>query len=215
LVKKQICKLEDPSLDCVELVHEELQKIIQDCGSEKKLSRIFRFPILQYRILEVARNLLQFRLALAKDRIKEMLAVELAYINTKHPDFHPDIKMSPEKDLRPEAPSGFSFGMKGPEVPTGFSFGKPEPARLSSKVEETVQDRDRRITENLIKSYFVILKKSFQDSVSKVIMHHLVNYVQDNLYTIMVRRKSLKNIRLCSFSLRLIFFQGGRTVPRG
>jgi len=33
LVKRQIRRLEDPSLRCVELVHEEMQRIIQHCGA--------------------------------------------------------------------------------------------------------------------------------------------------------------------------------------
>ena len=34
LVKRQIRRLEEPSLRCVELVHEELQRIIQQCGAQ-------------------------------------------------------------------------------------------------------------------------------------------------------------------------------------
>jgi len=34
LVKRQIKRLEEPSLRCVELVHEELQRIIQHCGAQ-------------------------------------------------------------------------------------------------------------------------------------------------------------------------------------
>lgn len=34
LVKRQIRRLEEPSLRCVELVHEEMQRIIQFCGTE-------------------------------------------------------------------------------------------------------------------------------------------------------------------------------------
>ena len=33
LVKRQMKRLEEPSLRCVELVHEELQRIIQHCSS--------------------------------------------------------------------------------------------------------------------------------------------------------------------------------------
>lgn len=33
LVKRQIKRLEEPSMRCVELVHEELQRIIQHCSS--------------------------------------------------------------------------------------------------------------------------------------------------------------------------------------
>lgn len=34
LVKRQIRRLTEPSLRCVELVHEEMQRIIQQCGAE-------------------------------------------------------------------------------------------------------------------------------------------------------------------------------------
>lgn len=46
--------------------------------------------------------------------------------------------------------------------------------------------RDCTIIENLIKSYFVIVRKSIQDSVPKAVMHFLVNYVQDNLQSELV-----------------------------
>lgn len=34
LVKRQIKRLEEPCLRCVELVHEEMQRMIQHCGAE-------------------------------------------------------------------------------------------------------------------------------------------------------------------------------------
>ena len=34
LVKRQIRRLEEPGLRCVELAHEELQRIIQHCGTQ-------------------------------------------------------------------------------------------------------------------------------------------------------------------------------------
>ena len=34
LVKRQIKRLEEPSLRCVSLVHEELQRIVQHCGAQ-------------------------------------------------------------------------------------------------------------------------------------------------------------------------------------
>jgi len=37
LVKRQIKRLEDPGLRCVELVHEELQRIIQHCGAQVEI----------------------------------------------------------------------------------------------------------------------------------------------------------------------------------
>ena len=43
LVKRQIRRLEEPSLRCVELAHEEMQRIIQHCGSEVQ-QEMLRFP---------------------------------------------------------------------------------------------------------------------------------------------------------------------------
>ena len=34
LVKRQIRRLEEPLMRCIELVHEEMQRIIQHCGNE-------------------------------------------------------------------------------------------------------------------------------------------------------------------------------------
>ena len=42
LVKRQIRRLEEPSQRCVELVHEEMQRIIQHCGTH--VSSIYPFP---------------------------------------------------------------------------------------------------------------------------------------------------------------------------
>ena len=41
LVKRQIRRLEEPSLRCVELVHEEMQRIIQQCGAQVSSARKF------------------------------------------------------------------------------------------------------------------------------------------------------------------------------
>ena len=48
------------------------------------------------------------------------------------------------------------------------------------------EQRDCEVIEQLIKSYFYIVKKTIQDSVPKSIMHFLVNYVKDNLQSELV-----------------------------
>ncbi|KAF7224097.1 dynamin-1-like protein isoform X1 [Nothobranchius furzeri] len=86
LVKRQIKRLEDPSLRCVELVHEEMQRIIQHC-SNYSTQELLRFPKLLDAIVEVVTSLLRRRLPVTNDMVHNLVAIELAYINTKHPDF--------------------------------------------------------------------------------------------------------------------------------
>ncbi|XP_028287948.1 dynamin-1-like protein isoform X2 [Parambassis ranga] len=86
LVKRQIKRLEDPSLRCVELVHEEMQRIIQHC-SNYSTQELLRFPKLHDAIVEVVTSLLRKRLPVTNDMVHNLVAIELAYINTKHPDF--------------------------------------------------------------------------------------------------------------------------------
>lgn len=104
LVKRQIRRLEEPSLRCVELVHEEMQRIIQHCGNEVQ-QEMLRFPKLHEKIMDVVTNLLRSRLPPTNTMVENIVAIELAYINTKHPDFYKDavsigsILKSPDMEL--------------------------------------------------------------------------------------------------------------------
>uniref|UniRef100_A0A915BHT0 dynamin GTPase n=1 Tax=Parascaris univalens TaxID=6257 RepID=A0A915BHT0_PARUN len=86
LVKRQIRRLEEPSLRCVELVHEELQRIVQHCGLHTQ-QQMQRFPRLYDKINEVVSSVLKSRLKPTNEIVENLVAIELAYINTKHPEF--------------------------------------------------------------------------------------------------------------------------------
>ncbi|EGG23801.1 dynamin like protein [Cavenderia fasciculata] len=83
LVKRQVSRLEDPSTQCVELVYDELQRIIAQLEA-KELSR---FINLKSRVIEVVNNLLQKHKMPTKSMIENLIKIELAFINTSHPDF--------------------------------------------------------------------------------------------------------------------------------
>lgn len=89
LVKRQIRRLEEPSIRCIELVHEEMQRIIQHSGADVQ-QEMLRFPRLHEKVVDVVTNLLRTRLPPTNAMVENLVAVELAYINTKHPDFHKD-----------------------------------------------------------------------------------------------------------------------------
>ncbi|KAL8440362.1 hypothetical protein Efla_000250 [Eimeria flavescens] len=83
LVKKQIQQLETPSLLCVEQVYGELQKIVE----KSELPEMSRFTNLRGRILEVVCGVLKKCLTPTNQMIQNLIQIELAYINTNHPDF--------------------------------------------------------------------------------------------------------------------------------
>lgn len=112
LVKRQIRRLEEPSLRCVELIHEEMQRIIQHCGTEVQQEMLrfvyklcdilksvfniyfsYRFPKLHEKIVDVVTQLLRRRLPTTNVMVENLVQIELAYINTRHPDFHKDAAM--------------------------------------------------------------------------------------------------------------------------
>ncbi|XP_073178045.1 dynamin-1-like protein isoform X3 [Lepidochelys kempii] len=224
LVKRQIKRLEDPSLRCVELVHEELQRIIQHC-STYNTQELLRFPKLHEAIVEVVTGVLRQRLPITNEmvtpqgrgllwdiwddsRVHNLVAIELAYINTKHPDFIDTALVSASVSSSKNDPpaegirrwksdkvedAGMEEKPKGNPQPPMYSspsrshavnlLDTPMPAtrKLSQR-----EQRDCEVIRRLIKSYFLIVRKSIQDSVPKTVMHFLVNYVKDHLQSQLV-----------------------------
>lgn len=76
-------RLEAPSLRCVEMVFEELLRIIHQCEKQN----LMRFPNLARRTSEMASELLREKLPLTNEMVERLINIELAYINTSHPDF--------------------------------------------------------------------------------------------------------------------------------
>lgn len=56
---------------------------------------MLRFPKLYERIVDVVTQLLRRRLPTTNQMVENLVAIELAYINTKHPDFYKEIAMVP------------------------------------------------------------------------------------------------------------------------
>lgn len=152
LVKDQLARLENPALECVDLVLMEMMRNIHIC-SNKVQQELRRFPRLQEKIAEVVTKLLQERLLIAKSFVAHLVAMEIGYVNKKHPDF--------DRKKVAETP------VKGASIDT-------------SKLSE-VEIKNIRILESLIHSYFYIVRKSLQDLVPKAIMYHLVNVVRDSI----------------------------------
>ncbi|KAK1443900.1 dynamin [Babesia gibsoni] len=83
LVKKQIKLLEAPSLQCVDQVYDEMLNILESC----EMPELDRFVNLRLKMMSVIKNLLTRCITPTKEMIRNIIKIELAYINTNHPDF--------------------------------------------------------------------------------------------------------------------------------
>eukprot|EP00605_Chrysophyceae_sp_TOSAG23-4_P002532 GSChrysophyteH1.ASY1.ANO1.2797.1 assembled CDS len=216
LVKKQIEKLLQPGLQCVDLVFDEMQRM----AFQSENPELARFPELRDRIL---------------------ISIELAYINTSHPDFiggkqavaqlnkrfqqqqqqQLQQQQQQQQNISGESPeklntsrSGLVTSNSGGGVPgtnnaaTDAAAGKgffnfdfvrlphvPDKMKTSGANQPTEREKvETEIIKALIQSYFDIVKKNFMDMVPKTIMHFLVNTFKENLQNELVKELYRENI---------------------
>ncbi|XP_031168366.1 dynamin-3 isoform X11 [Sander lucioperca] len=82
IVKKQILKLKEPSLKCVDLVVSELTALVMKCAV--KLSS---YPRLREETERIVTTHVREREGKTKDQVLLLIDIELSYINTNHEDF--------------------------------------------------------------------------------------------------------------------------------
>ncbi|KAJ4965842.1 hypothetical protein NE237_017691 [Protea cynaroides] len=83
LVRRQITRLLDPSLQCARFIYDELIKMSHRCLA----SELQRFPVLRKRMDEVIGNFLREGLEPSETMIGHIIEMEMDYINTSHPNF--------------------------------------------------------------------------------------------------------------------------------
>jgi dynamin 1-like protein len=83
LVRRAIERLLSPALQCKEFVHAELLRIAAQCVPPE----VGRFPTLQTVLSEAVEDLVNSGASPAEHMIRNLVACELAYINTSHPQF--------------------------------------------------------------------------------------------------------------------------------
>lgn len=94
LAKKQIARLNEPALQCVEMVFEEMERLISLCC----FPELSRFRLLRDRIVQCTMDLLRSRLEPTNRFVEDLIAIEVAYINTMHPDFEGTALLSQNVD---------------------------------------------------------------------------------------------------------------------
>ncbi|KAG0049320.1 vacuolar protein sorting-associated protein 1 [Gryganskiella cystojenkinii] len=206
IVKQQIKRLEDPSLRCVNMVFDELVRILTQLLSKQLFKR---FPQLKDRFYQVVINFFRKQLSPTNKLVQDLIAMESCYINTGHPDFlngHKAMavindRVNQAKNPQPVDPKNRNSALASlppslePE-PTNNGFfgsffsgkkkrpGVMEPPPSVLKASGNLSEREQIETEViklLISSYFNIVKRTVIDTVPKAIMLNLVNNAKEEL----------------------------------
>ncbi|KAG0216149.1 vacuolar protein sorting-associated protein 1 [Mortierella sp. NVP41] len=206
IIKQQIKRLEDPSLRCVNMVFDELVRILTQLLSKQLFKR---FPQLKDRFYQVVINFFRKQLNPTNKLVQDLIAMESCYINTGHPDFlngHKAMavindRINQAKNPQPVDPKNRNSALANlppslePE-PTNNGFfgsffsgkkkrpGVMEPPPSVLKASGNLSEREQIETEViklLISSYFNIVKRTVIDTVPKAIMLNLVNNAKEEL----------------------------------
>ncbi|KAG0212746.1 vacuolar protein sorting-associated protein 1 [Mortierella sp. NVP41] len=204
IIKQQIKRLEDPSLRCVNIVFEELVRILTQLLSKQLFKR---FPDLKDRFYQVVLNFFRKQLNPTNKLVQDLIAMESCYINTGHPDFlngHKAMAVINDRvnqaknpqpvdpknrnvanlppSLEPEPANNGFFGSFFSSKKKRASVMEPPPAVL--KASGNLSEREQIETEViklLISSYFNIVKRTVVDTVPKAIVLNLVNTAKEEL----------------------------------
>ncbi|KAG9323574.1 hypothetical protein KVV02_004824 [Mortierella alpina] len=204
IIKQQIKRLEDPSLRCVNIVFDELVRILTQLLSKQLFKR---FPQLKDRFYQVVINFLRKQLSPTNKLVQDLISMESVYINTGHPDFlngHKAMavindRVNQAKNPQPVDPKNRNVANLPPSLepePTNNGFfgsffsgkkkrsGAMEPPPAVLKASGNLSEREQIETEViklLISSYFNIVKRTVIDTVPKAIMLNLVNTAKEEL----------------------------------
>ncbi|GER55578.1 dynamin related protein [Striga asiatica] len=83
LVRRQITRLLDPSLQCARFIYDELIKMSHRCV----VNELQRFPFLRKYMDDVVGNFMREGLEPSQTMIGHIIEMEMDYINTSHPNF--------------------------------------------------------------------------------------------------------------------------------
>ncbi|GFS43625.1 dynamin-related protein 3A [Actinidia rufa] len=213
LVRRQITRLLDPSLQCARFIFDELIKMSHHC----MVNELQRFPVLRKRMDEVIGNFLQEGLEPSETMIGHIIEMEMDYINTSHPNFIGGSKaveiavqqiksnrvgtlIPRQKDEDPEKAPTSERSLKSRTILARPVNGiVPEQgSRPVADVEKTISSgqeaTEMAVTKLLLKSYYDIVRKNIEDSIPKAIMHFLVNHTKRELHNVFIKKLYRDNL---------------------
>ncbi|KAK6523759.1 vacuolar protein sorting-associated protein 1 [Arthrobotrys megalospora] len=215
IVKQQIKRLEEPSVKCINLVYDELIRILNQL-LQKQLFR--RYPMLKEKFSQVVITFFKKAMGPTNKLVVDLVSMESCYINTGHPDFlngHRAMaivneKHNSAKPVQVDPKTGKPLPRTDSPAPsldstenTGF-FGSffasknkkkmaaMEPPPPTLKASGTLNEREGievEVIKLLIQSYYNIVKRTVIDMVPKAIMLNLVQLTKDEM-----QRELLENL---------------------
>ncbi|KAI9302153.1 Dynamin central region-domain-containing protein [Cunninghamella echinulata] len=84
IVKQQIKRLEEPSVKCINMVYDELVRILTQLLGKQFFKR---FPTLKEKFYQVVLSFFKKALTPTTKLVQDLVSMESCYINTAHPDF--------------------------------------------------------------------------------------------------------------------------------
>ncbi|CEG77753.1 Putative Vacuolar protein sorting-associated protein 1 [Rhizopus microsporus] len=207
IIKKQIKRLEEPSVKCINMVYDELVRILGQLLTKQFFKR---FPALKEKFYQVVLAFFKKALQPTSKLVTDLVAMEACYINTAHPHFlngHQAIALVNErvsKETKPKAAP--ATALPASTIPdsdnSGSLFGsffsgnkKAANAKKSAsplldappatlKASGNLSEREYmeiEVIKLLIQSYYDIVKRTMIDMVPKAIMLNLVNHAKEEL----------------------------------
>ncbi|XP_072014717.1 dynamin-1-like isoform X3 [Amphiura filiformis] len=82
ITKRQIQRLKEPSLKCCDMVIQELNNVVRQCGE-----KMARYPRLREETERIVTTHIREREQTTKDQLLLLIDLQLAYMNTNHEDF--------------------------------------------------------------------------------------------------------------------------------
>lgn len=218
LVKQQIHRMEEPSIRCINLIFDELVRILSQIINQPQYSR---YPALKEQLSQYFIQFLRDALIPTNTFVTDIIKSEETYVNTAHPDllkgsqamaiveekFHPKPQLAVDpktgKPLPPsQQPPAQTASPKGGDESNGFFggfFSSKNKKRLQSmeapppvlRATGTMTERETMETEViklLISSYFNIVKRTVSDLVPKAIMLKLIVKSKDDIQKVLLEQ---------------------------
>lgn len=214
IVKKEIKRMEEPSLKCVSLVYDELVRILTQLLT-KQLYR--RYPTLKEKMHNTVIAFFKKAMEPTNKLVKDLVAMEVCYINTGHPDFlnghramaivnerhnpkpvqvdpktgkplptgaTPARTQSPSPDTNLESGGFFGSFFAAKNKKKAAAMEAPPPSLKASGTLSEREQMEVEVIKLLIASYYNIVKRTMIDMVPKAIMLTLVQYVHSSSHDV-------------------------------